>query len=50
MDRGQILLLLDQQKAQFAWRLLSVLLIIIVYGYLFSVPVTGSGVGVTALW
>ena len=38
------------QNAQFIWRITSTALIILVWGFVFSVPLTGSGVGVTALW
>ena len=38
------------QNAQIIWRITSTALIILVWGFVFSVPLTGSGVGVTALW
>ena len=42
--------ILVMQKAQFFWRLFTSILILVVYSYVFSVPLTGSGVGVTAIW
>lgn len=40
----------NRQNAQIIWRIASTAVIILVWGFVFSVPLTGSGVGVTALW
>jgi len=50
MDQAHMLLTLDKQKAQICWRIVTTAIIVFVFGYVFSVPLTGSGVGITALW